>query len=101
MWIIRIIILLIVFAIALGFSIYNAPQRIAQIDVIWVSYSDVSMVIVVYWAFLVGMAVAALLALTYVLKIHSDMRGERRGRKRLEMEVASLRNRSLEELDEL
>jgi len=101
MWVIRIIILLVVFAIALGFSIYNAPQRVDKIDVIWVSYSNVSMVVVVYWSFLAGMVVAAILALTYILKIHSNMRAERRGRKRLEMEVASLRNRTLEELDEL
>jgi len=101
MWVIRIIILLVVFAIALGFAIYNAPYRIAKIDVIWVSYSNVSMVVVVYWAFLAGMVVAAFLALTYVIKVHSNLRAERRSRKRLEAEVATLRNRTLEDLDEL
>ncbi len=101
MWVVRIILLLIVLAVVIGFSVYNSGPKIRTIDLIWLQYYDVPMVIVVYWSMLAGMVVAMFLGLTYVFRLHSDLRAERRGRKRLEAEMASYRNRTIEELDEI
>jgi uncharacterized integral membrane protein len=101
MWVVRIILLLIVLAVVIGFSVYNSGPKIRTIDLIWHQYYDVPMVVVVYWAILAGMVVASFLGLTYVFRLHADLRAERRARKRLEAEMASYRNRTIEELDEI
>ena len=101
MWVVRIILLLIVLAVVIGFSVYNSGPKIRTIDLIWYQYYDVPMVVVVYWSMLAGMVVAMFLGLTYVFRLHSDLRAERRARKRLEAEMASYRNRTIEELDEI
>ncbi len=103
MWVVRIILLLIVLAVVIGFSVYNSGPKwtIQKVDLIWYQYYDVPMVVVVYWAVLAGMVVATFLGLTYVFRLHADLRAERRARKRLEAEMASYRNRTIEELDEI
>jgi uncharacterized integral membrane protein len=92
---------LIVLAVVIGFSVYNSGPRIRTVDLIWHQYYDVPMVVLVYWSMLAGMVVAAILGLTYVFRLHADLRAERRARKRLEAEMASYRNRTIEELDEI
>ncbi len=101
MWVVRIILLLIVLAVVVGFSVYNSGPKIRTVDLVWHKYYDVPMVVIVYWAMLVGMVAAAFLGLTYVFRLHADLRAERRSRKRLEAEMASYRNRTIEELDEI
>ena len=100
MWVIRTILILIIVAIVVGISIYNANERVT-IDLIRRTYVDVRLIVVLYWAFLAGMAVATALGMTYVVKLHADLRAQRRGRKRLEIEIGSLRNRAIDDLDRL
>lgn len=100
MWIVRTILILLIIALVVGLSLYNTDERV-DIDLIRTHYEDVRLVIVLYWAFLAGMAVATALGMTYVIKLHSDLRAQRRARKSLDVEIAALRNRSLEELDTL
>jgi hypothetical protein len=57
--------------------------------------------VVVYWSFLAGMVVAFLLVLSYIVKLQTERRLERQDKRRVELEVSALRNRSIEELDEL
>ncbi len=99
MGIIRAILILIVLAVIIGFSVYNAGPRV-DVDLIRGQY-NVPLVVVVYWSFLTGMIVAMLLGASYVLKVQTDRRLERRDRRQLELEVGALRNRTIEELDEL
>ena len=101
MWVVRIILVLLILAIVIGFSVYNSDQRVNRVDLIRVEYRNVPMVVVVYWSMLAGMAAASILGLTYIFRLHADLRAERRARKRLEGEMSSLRNRTIEELDEL
>ena len=101
MWIIRTILLLVILAVVIGFSVYNSDQRVLRVDLIRAEWYNVPMVVVVYWSMLAGMIVAFILGLTYVLRLHADYRAERRHRRRLEMEISTLRNRTIEELEEL
>jgi uncharacterized integral membrane protein len=99
MSILRAILILIVLAIIIGFSVYNAGPRV-DVDLVKATY-NVPLVVVVYWSFLAGMVVAFLLVLSYVVKVQTDRRIERQSRRRLELEISALRNRSIEELEEL
>lgn len=101
MWVIRIILLFLILAVVIGFSVYNSGQKVPRVDLVKVAYTNVPMVVVVYWAMLAGMVAASILGLTYVFRLHAELRAERRARKRLEIEMNSLRNRTIEELDEL
>lgn len=101
MGVIRAVLILIVLAIIIGFSVYNAGPRVTVDLIFWQPAYSVPLVVVVYWSFLAGMLVAAILGLSYVLKVQADRRMERRDRRRLEMEISSLRNRTIEELDQL
>ena len=100
MWVVRTILILIIVALVVGVSIYNAGE-VVDIDLIRQKYEDVRLNVVLYWAFLAGMAVSTALGMTYVIKLHSDLRAERRARKRMEVEVGTLRNRAIDELDTL
>lgn len=99
MGILRAILILIVLAIIIGFSVYNAGPRV-DVDLIKSTY-NVPLVVVVYWSFLAGMVVAFLLVLSYIVKVQTERRMDRQDKRRLELEVSALRNRTIEELDEL
>jgi len=99
MGMLRTILILIVVAIVIGFSIYNAEPRV-DVDLVRWQY-NVPLVVVVYWSFLAGMIASLILGLTYMLKLQADRRAERREKRRLESELAALRNRTIGDLDEL
>jgi uncharacterized integral membrane protein len=99
MGILRAFLILIVVTIIIGFSVYNAGPRV-DVDLIRAQY-NVPLVVVVYWSFLAGMVVAFLLVLSYILKMQTERRRDRADRRHLEQEVSTLRNRTIEELDEL
>lgn len=99
MGIMRAILILIVLAIIIGFSVYNAGPRV-DVDLVRATY-NVPLVVVVYWSFLAGMVVAFLLTLSYIVKVQAERRTERHDKRRLELEISALRNRSIEELEEL
>jgi uncharacterized integral membrane protein len=91
---------LLIIAIVVGFSMLNA-QQLVSVDLLRARYDNVPLVYVTYWAFLAGMLVTFVLGLSYILKIHGELREQRKETKRLTMEITALRNRSIEEIDEL
>jgi uncharacterized integral membrane protein len=99
MGILRAFLILVVVTIIIGFSVYNAGPRV-DVDLIRAQY-NVPLVVVVYWSFLAGMVVAFLLVVSYIIKMQTERRRDRADRRRLEQEVSTLRNRTIEELDEL
>jgi len=99
MAILRAFLILVVLAIIIGFSVYNAGPQV-HVNLVRGEY-DVPLVVVVYWSFLAGMLVAFLLSISYLLKIQADRRSDRQAKRRLEMEIAALRNRTIEKLEEL
>ncbi len=100
MWAFRMILILLIIAVVVGFSMVNS-QQLVSVDLLTVRYEMVPLVYVTYWAFLAGMLVTFVLGLSYVLKIHTDLRTDRKEKQRLLTEITALRNRSIEEIDEL
>jgi uncharacterized integral membrane protein len=91
---------LLIIALIVGFSMTNAHQLVT-VDLLQAKYVGVPLVYVAYWAFLAGMLVTFVLGLTYVLRLHGDLRQEHMEKQRLLVEITALRNRSIEEIDEL
>jgi uncharacterized integral membrane protein len=50
MWIIRALLIIILIMILLGFSVYNAEERVA-VNIIKTRYINVPLIFVAYWAF--------------------------------------------------
>ncbi len=100
MWAFRVFLILLIIAVVVGFSMLNA-QQLVSVDLLRAKYENVPLVYVTYWAFLAGMLVTFVLGVLYLLKIHADLREQRRETKRLTVEITALRNRSIEEIDEL
>jgi uncharacterized integral membrane protein len=100
MWAFRVFLILLIIAVVVGFSMLNA-QQLVSVDLLRAKYENVPLVYVTYWAFLAGMLVTFVLGFLYVLKVHADLREQRRETKRLTVEITALRNRSIEEIDEL
>ena len=100
MWAFRIFLILLIIALIVGFSMLNAQQTVS-VNLLRARYENVPLVYVAYWAFLAGMLVTFVLGLSYVLKVYTDLREQRKETKRLSTEITALRNRSIEEIDEL
>jgi uncharacterized integral membrane protein len=100
MWALRMVLVLLIIAVVVGFSMLNAHQTVS-VDLLRTKYDNVPLVYMAYWAFLAGMLITFVLGLSYVLKILSELREQRRQTKRLTVEITALRNRSLEEINEL
>ena len=100
MWAFRVFLILLIIAVVVGFSMLNA-QQLVSVDLLRATYENVPLVYVTYWAFLAGMLVTFVLGFLYLLKVHADLREQRRETKRLTVEITALRNRSIEEIDEL
>jgi uncharacterized integral membrane protein len=96
MWVVRALIVVILFAVLLGFSVYNANERVA-VTILQTRYYNVPLIYVAYWAFIFGMLVSLLLFVTIYFKQVSEVRRFKRKANDLAHEVAALRNRSLEE----
>lgn len=100
MWAFRVFLILLIIAVVVGFSMLNA-QQVVSVDLLRAKYVNVPLVYVTYWAFLAGMLVTFVLGLSYALKVHADLREQRKETRRLSVEITALRNRSIEEIDEL
>ncbi len=100
MWAFRVFLILLIIAVVVGFSMLNAHQAVS-IDLLRAKYENVPLVYVTYWAFLAGMLVTFVLGLSYVLKTLAELREQRKETKRLTVEITALRNRSIEEIEEL
>ena len=100
MWAFRMILVLLIISIIVGFSMLNA-QQVVSVDLLRARYDAVPLVYVTYWAFLAGMLVTFVLGVSYVVKLHTDLRDARKEKQRLVVEITALRNRSIEEIEEL
>ena len=100
MWAFRMFLVLLIISLIVGFSMMNAQEQVS-VDLLRVKYQAVPLVYVTYWAFLAGMLVTFILGISYVIKVHTDLREERKEKHRLLVEITALRNRSIEEISEL
>lgn len=96
MWVIRALLVVALVAIILGFSVYNADERVA-VNILQTRYVNVPLIIVAYWAFLFGMLVSFILFVTIYFKQAGEIRRHRRTAEGLANEIAALRNRRIDE----
>ena len=100
MWAMRVLLLLVVIVLIVGFSIYNSAERVA-VHLIFGSYENVPMIVVTYWAFVLGMLVSFLLGVAYYLRITNQMGEREKDNKRMLAELTALRNRPIDTPEEV
>jgi uncharacterized integral membrane protein len=100
MWAVRYLLLLILIVVILGFAILNSSQRVL-INLPHTSLPGVPLTVVILCAFCVGMLVSFVLMVAQALKMSGQVRQRRKRVQQLEMELAALRNRSLEDIEQL
>lgn len=96
MWALKILLILVIIMLLIGFSIYNSGEYVS-VNLFGWQYAEVPMIIIVYWSFVIGMFVSFLLGVSYYLLIQGELREQRKENKRLMEEVTALRNLPLEE----
>ena len=102
MWVFRSILILIIIAVIVGFAVYNSgPNQTVDIDLIWAKRFNVPIITVVFWSFILGSLVSLLLFISVYLKQSGQWRDAQRAIKGLESEVSALRNRPIEETQDL
>ena len=99
MWILRVLVIMLLIIIIIGFSIYNSGEKV-NINLFGHKYTQVPMIVVSYWVFVVGMIVSFILGITYYLKIHGELSQQKKETKRLSDELKALRNMALEDVEE-
>ena len=102
MWILRSILIALVVVCIVAFAFYNI-DRANEVDVnlIYVTFTNVPLVTVVFWAFVAGLIVSLLLFISVYVRLSVQVRTARRRIKALEGEVTVLRNRPIEESADL
>lgn len=96
MWVIRALLILAAFAIALGFVVSNADEKVA-VNILQTRYVNVQLYVVAFWAFLFGMLVSFIVSVTVYFKQAGEIRRYRRTAEGLANEIAALRNRRIDE----
>ena len=96
MWVVRALLVVILVAIILGFSVYNAEERVA-VNILHTRYINVPLIFVAYWAFIFGMSVLLILFATVYFRQAGEIRKYKRTADDLNAEIAALRNRPIEE----
>ncbi|MCI0330646.1 MAG: LapA family protein [candidate division Zixibacteria bacterium] len=100
MWAMRVLLLLVIIVLIVGFSIYNSAQRVA-VHLVVSRYENVPLIVVTYWAFVLGMVVSFLLGIAYYLRITNQMREREKDNKRMSAELTALRNRPIDTPEEV
>lgn len=100
MWAVRALLVIVLVVVVVGFSVLNSEQKVT-VMLYNTTYYNVPLVVVTYWAFVVGMLVTFILGLSYFWKLSMELRDERRENKRLLTELTALRNRPIEAIDKL
>lgn len=100
MWAVRALLVIVLVVVVVGFSVLNSAQKVT-VMLYNTTYYNVHLIVVTYWAFVVGMLVTFILCLSYFWKLSMDLRDERRENKRLLTELTALRNRPIEAIDNL
>ncbi len=102
MWIIRATLALLVIVCVVAFAFYNiGPGNEVDVNLIYVSYTGVPMITVVFWAFVGGMIVSLSLFISVYIRLSVQLRSMRKRVRALESEVTVLRNRPIEESADL
>ncbi len=96
MWLFRALLVVLLVAILLGFSVYNAGERVG-VNILNTRYINVPLIYVVYWAFIFGMLVSLVMFATVYFKQLGEIRKYKREADSLTHEIAALRNRPIEE----
>ncbi len=96
MWVIRALLIVALVAIILGFSVYNADERVA-VNIFETKYVNVPLIIVAYWAFIFGMLVSFVLFVTIYFRQAGEIRRHKRMAEGLASEITALRNRRIDE----
>jgi uncharacterized integral membrane protein len=104
MWIVRavLVLLLILLAVAFAFNNNGPDQKVAvNLEPLFANRVDVPLITVVFWSFVGGAVLSALLFVSIYLKQVIQTRFGRKRIRALESEVMILRNRPIEESAEL
>lgn len=99
MWILRSLAIIVLIILIVGFAIYNSNQKIS-VNLYGKQYYDVPMIVVAFWALVVGMLISFALGIGYYFKMYGELRDQRRENKRILEEITALRNLPLEEEEE-
>ncbi len=99
MWVFRALLAIVLIAVLLGFSVYNAQERVA-VSILNTRYINVPLIYIAYWAFLFGMVISFLLFVTIYFKQAAELRRQKRIADSLTHEIAALRNRTIQESGE-
>ena len=99
MWALRIFILIILIVLMLGFAVYNAGEKIT-VNLYARVYEEVPMIVMSFWALVLGMFISFILGIGYYLKLSSELNEQKSENKRLTEEIKALRNLPLEEFKE-
>ena len=99
MWLVRTIMVVVLIAIIIGFSVYNAEERVA-VNILNTRYINVPLIYIAYWAFLFGMLISLVLFATIYFKQVSEIRTQKRMTEALSSEIAALRNRPIADASE-
>lgn len=99
MWVLRILVILLIIVLVIGFGIYNSDVRIS-VNFFGKDYVEIPMIYVVFWALVIGMVVSFLLSISQYLKVQSELRAQRKENKNLMEEITTLRNFPLEDVEE-
>lgn len=100
MWVFRALLVVVLIAVLLGFSVYNAGERVT-VRLLNTPHYGVPLIYVAYWAFLFGMVISFLLFVTIYFKQASEIRRHKRLTESLNNEISALRNRSIEGSSEI
>jgi len=100
MWAVRYLLLLILIVVILGFAVLNSSQKV-PINLPHRELPDVPLTVVILCAFCVGLLVSFVLTVAQTIKMGGEVKNSQKKARHLEMELAALRNRSLEDIDKL
>jgi uncharacterized integral membrane protein len=99
MWVLRILVILLIIVLVIGFGIYNSDVRIS-VNFFGKNYVEIPMIYVAFWALVIGMVVSFVLSISQYLKVQSELRVQKKENKNLMEEITTLRNFPLEDVEE-
>lgn len=86
----------VLIAVLLGFSVYNAQERVA-VNILNTRYINVPLIYVTYWAFIFGMVLSFIVLAKVLFRQAAELRRTRKSVSSLNGEISALRNRPIEE----
>jgi uncharacterized integral membrane protein len=99
MWVLRILVILAIIVVVIGFGVFNSHVRIS-VNFFGKDYIGIPMIYVAFWSLVVGMVVSFILSISYCLKVHSRLRAQKKENRSLMEEITTLRNLPLEDIEE-